>query len=200
MRWKPSWVLLKNFFNQIQDCCHWLEAVEQLFRAVTLSAQWRIRTVLYDAMKHVIFDQIETAVLGEIVEKHVDKQFEAGKASEAFAKMLLCNDEFPTQIASFAHEKIMDAISGQSQVGQTEYRSLETSANKHEVVPAEDSFGQGAQECMSSKSSSKQSDKDSKSCRARCSTCSQNHLSRSKTSSESDLTLSMSNTDSGRKT
>lgn len=48
------------------------EAVEKIFRAATFSAQEGNCTVVYEALEHVILDQIRTPVLGETNDKHLD--------------------------------------------------------------------------------------------------------------------------------
>lgn len=84
-------------------------AVENRFRAVTLSAQGGIRTMVYDAVEHVILDHIRKAVLDERINQSVEQYFEAGKASEALGNRLLPNEEFLFPIASFVQTQSMDA-------------------------------------------------------------------------------------------
>lgn len=48
--------------------------------------------MVYDAKEHIILYQTQTAVLGETIEKHMDKYFEAGKAAEAQGNRMLHND------------------------------------------------------------------------------------------------------------
>lgn len=76
------------------------EAVKQLFHVATLSVQGEIRTVVYDAVEHIILDQIGMAVLGEKTNKPVDDYFQA-EAEERLGKRLLPNEEFIAPIASF---------------------------------------------------------------------------------------------------
>lgn len=49
------------------------EAAKLLFRADNLSAQVAIRTAVYDAVEHLIIDLTKRAVLGETINKQVDK-------------------------------------------------------------------------------------------------------------------------------
>lgn len=57
--------------------------------------------MLYDAIVHVVHDQVRAYALGEKITRHIDQHFEAGKASEAVGQTLLYNDDFPSPIASF---------------------------------------------------------------------------------------------------
>lgn len=57
----------------------------QLLHASIHSAQGGTRTVVYDAVEHVILDQIRKAVLVETINIHIDQYFEAGKPSKQFA-------------------------------------------------------------------------------------------------------------------
>lgn len=70
------------------------EAVEQLFRAATLYAQGGICTEVYDAVEHLICDQIRTTWLDKTLDKHVEKHIESGKYDEALERRLLRSDEF----------------------------------------------------------------------------------------------------------
>lgn len=47
----------------------------------------------HEAVERVIPNQIRTAVLAETIDRHVDKQFEAGKATEDLQKRMLRNDD-----------------------------------------------------------------------------------------------------------
>lgn len=82
------------------------EAVEKLFRAVTLNDQGETGVVGYDAVKHVSLDQIRTAVIVETTDTHVDQYFETDKAVEALGKKLLHNDEFLAPITSFVKRRL----------------------------------------------------------------------------------------------
>lgn len=65
------------------------EYVAQLSRAATFSAKGGIGPVVYDAVDRVILDQIRTAVLGEMINKHVDQYFVPSKAAQASGNRLL---------------------------------------------------------------------------------------------------------------
>lgn len=89
------------------------EAVQQLFRSATPSAQRGIRTVVYDAVENVMLDLVGTAVLGETINNHVDQIFETGKVVAAIGKKFLCKDELLAPIASLVQTQNMDAIKDQ---------------------------------------------------------------------------------------
>lgn len=52
------------------------------FCTVTLSGQRRVRNVMYDALEHVIIDQIRMVMLGERIYKHRDRYLEACKTAK----------------------------------------------------------------------------------------------------------------------
>lgn len=54
--------------------------------------------MVYNAIKQVILDQIETAVLGETLNDHFEQHFEAGRAAEALGKRSLRKDKFLSPI------------------------------------------------------------------------------------------------------
>lgn len=58
------------------------QAVEQIFCAASLSARGCIRSVVPDAVEYIIFDQIETTVVGETIHEHIEKYFKGGKVAE----------------------------------------------------------------------------------------------------------------------
>lgn len=68
------------------------DAVEQLFRAAIFNAYGGFRSVGYDDVKHVLLDQIRTAVLDKTINKHFDQCFEALKATEVLERRLVRND------------------------------------------------------------------------------------------------------------
>lgn len=82
---------IKNAMAPIPDRVQ--EAREQLFRPATFTAQLGVRTMVYNALARVILGPIRTTVLREIIDKHVEKYFNACKGTEALGKKLLPNDE-----------------------------------------------------------------------------------------------------------
>lgn len=66
--------------------------------------------MVYYLVEHVIFDQVQTVLIGESMDKHVEKYFEAGRATKAPWSRTLRNDEFFTPMALYIQEKKMEAI------------------------------------------------------------------------------------------
>lgn len=77
-------------------------------------------------VEHVIFDQTQKVVLRETTNKHMDKNFAAGKSAEALGKRMLSNDEFRNPIASLVQTKTMGAIADQCNVEILRTTSMET--------------------------------------------------------------------------
>lgn len=124
--------------NALATILHKVEgAVEQLFRAATLSAQGRVRTMVYSTVKHVVLDKIRTAVLRKMVKKHVDQYFGADKVVEAFGKRLRRNDELLAPKALFVRTQMIDAITDQQRVDVLGFTSVVTGAQKDTAMPAD---------------------------------------------------------------
>lgn len=143
------------------------EAVEPLFCASTLSAQGGVRTIVYDAVEHVITDQIKTVLLGDTINNHVAKFFEAGKTSKGLGKGLLCYDKFLAPKLSIVQTQTMEAITDQQSLDVLGSMSMAVSAKKDVDVAAEHSLAHNALPRTSSESSIEESCKRSKSGRAR---------------------------------
>lgn len=62
------------------------EAFEQLFCAASLKAHGVDLAMVYDAVEHVILDATQMVRRGETIDKHLDKYFEANKATEVLQK------------------------------------------------------------------------------------------------------------------
>lgn len=110
------------------------------FAQLPLLLKGKSDIMVYEAVGHVVLDQIWMDTLGETIEMHVDKYFHLAKVAKAFGRRLLCNDGLFSQIASFVEIKIIDAITDQYIVGVIESTSIASCANKDEPVPAEAGF------------------------------------------------------------
>lgn len=73
---------------------------------------------MYDAAKHVILDQTHMTVLGERIDRHTNRYFEAIKVAEAFEEWLLLKNRLPAPRISFAPLKPMEKVNGQQKVGK----------------------------------------------------------------------------------
>lgn len=62
------------------------EAVGQLFRTATLSDPGRVRSRLYDAVRHVIIDEIRKAVLAEMINKPFTNPSKLAKPPKPLAR------------------------------------------------------------------------------------------------------------------
>lgn len=80
-------------------------AIDRGFRHMCPSAvvcpKDEIRTILYDAVEHVIFDRVCRGLLGEILDNPIVEYFQAGNAEGALCNRLLLTDTFLTPIAKF---------------------------------------------------------------------------------------------------
>lgn len=93
--------------------------------------------MVYDAVEHVILNQIRMSVLAGTNNKHVEQYFEAGKATKALGKWLLRNDEFLAPISPFVQAQAIDAIADQRRVVVFGSTSMETRPRKYAAVAAE---------------------------------------------------------------
>lgn len=93
--------------------------------------------MLFDAWEHFIIDHIRTCVLGETVEKHVDRYFQAVKATEQHGERLLRSKRFLAPIVSFVQTDSMDAITDQHSVNIFASPFKATDAKEDAVVTAE---------------------------------------------------------------
>lgn len=111
-------------------------AVEHLFQASTPSAQGGICTMMYGALENVILHKIRMAGIGGKIYKHVDKYFEASKATKELGKGFLRNEEFLAPKESFVQTRAVEAIADQCWVNVFRNTSMTTSANMDAAVAA----------------------------------------------------------------
>lgn len=128
--------------------------------------------MLYNALDHEIIDQTRTAMLGEMIEKHVDKYFEAGNAIKAFGSNLVPSDKLLGLIASSGPNETMTAPADRPGIREFRSLSVETGAKKQGAMAADDSIGQWAQAGTSSERWSGESCKRCKSRQTCHRTCS----------------------------
>lgn len=159
----------------------------------------RIFKLGFDAIKHVIFDQIRMAVVAKTMEMTVGQYFEARKATESLWSRLLRDDEFLAPMTSFVPTQTMTAITDRRIIDVFRSRSMETSDKEDAAAADEASIVPEAMAHWSFKSSSEESYEGHNSRQARHRTCSRASLNKSNKSSESVSTLSMSDRASRRK-
>lgn len=105
------------------------EAIEQLFQAAPLSAQWVISSVVFDTVDHVILYQLRNTMPRENFNKHVDQYLKAIKASEAVGKKLLFNNQLLAPIASSVQIPTREAIANPQRVEVIGSMFMATGAN-----------------------------------------------------------------------
>lgn len=76
-------------------------ALEHLFFVVIFRAQEGVHEVVYEDLELVIFESIRAAMLGQNINKNVDKYFEVEKDTEALCRRLLDRSAFLALIPSF---------------------------------------------------------------------------------------------------
>lgn len=118
---------------------------------------------MYSTMKHVVLDQIRTAVLGDRIEKHVEKYFEAGNVAEALRERLFPNKDFLTFIILLVQTNSIDGIADQTRADVIGSISIAAPANKDATVAAQSRVEQGALACTISEGSGEDSSKGCKS-------------------------------------
>lgn len=118
------------------------KAFEELSSFAILSVQLGICTMFYDAVEQNILEEIKRSVLEEMVAHHVDKYLEAGKAIEAFNKIVLCDEDFLFFIVEFFSNEYCRCYRRPKKVHLFQYTSTALSVKKDAFVNPEASLWQ----------------------------------------------------------
>lgn len=132
---------VENALEAVQHM--WAAAAEQFICEATLSTEGGVCSVVYDAMEHVILDQMRTAVFGKRINNHVDKHFQAGNSIEAYCRKWLPNYKLLAPITSLVQTEIMDAITNRGRVYVFRYTSIANGGKKDAAGVAEPILGHG---------------------------------------------------------
>lgn len=81
-------------------------------------------------------------MLGETVDKHMDKHFKACKSAEALDNGLLCSEKFLGYTESFVQTKTMKAIADQCKVNGLGFTYMDTGAENNAAGAADANLGQ----------------------------------------------------------
>lgn len=108
----------QEFQNMVAAVTVVEEAVEQVVLAVTFSKQDVTGTVLNNTIEHVIFDQIQTTVLEEMINRDVDMFTESSKTAKAKAlgEWMLGNESSLGPISSLSQLNKLDAVVDKSKI------------------------------------------------------------------------------------
>lgn len=92
------------------------EAVGQSFCTAQLGAGEGVRTVMNDAVKYLIIEQIRTAMLEGTIDEQDDNFIEAGEAAENGEERPLCNNKLLSPTPSLVRTKSIELIMDQQRV------------------------------------------------------------------------------------
>lgn len=81
-------------------------------------------------MEHVTLDQIQTAMIGKTIKKHMGKYLGSEKAAKALRNVGLRNNSLLALIASYVKEKKLDTISSQREVETLENTAMANRSNR----------------------------------------------------------------------
>lgn len=129
-------------------------ALESLLRTVTLSAPWGVFIIVYNALEHLVLDQVRTSALGDKIDKYVNSFSEACKVANALGMSLLLNDNLIAQNALYVQAKTQEVIANRTRVAHLQTTSMAPVATggrvwcqkaalcwKHRLFQTQNAFG-----------------------------------------------------------
>lgn len=123
--------------------------------------------VVYDILKCVTFHHTRMALLGETIDKHVQKHLEPGKLAEADWKRLICIHEVIDPKESLVQPSTIYATDEQCSGGFFVCISMATSAKNDEAMATKANLVPEAPACTISEGSCKEDHNSSHICRNR---------------------------------